>query len=157
VRWLNGVQNLGMKITDLALKAIETHAAESYPRECFGFLLGKSPVDHWIRQSVRGKNIHPRPKNHFEMDATDFAKTAHFAENQGLDVIGVYHSHPDAPAEPSQSDLAMAVEGWLYVIVSVREGKPIDTQCRQIAPDAPRRFTFVPIEIIDESEFQHDR
>jgi len=140
-----------MKIDTVTLKAIKTHAAESYPHECFGFLLGKPDADDWVRQSVRAKNIHPNPHRNFEMDAVDFAKTAHFAENQGLDVIGVYHSHPDAPAVPSQTDLDMAVDGWLYAIVSVAGGQSTDMKLWQISADAPRKFVSVPLEIANES------
>ncbi len=136
-----------MKMTESTLQAIETHAEETYPQECFGFLLGKSMADDWVRQSVRGKNIHRTPHRNFKMDAGDFAKVAHSAENQGLDVLGVYHSHPDFPAVPSQKDLDAAVDAWLYAIVSVLDGKPMDTQLWKIASDKPRRFVSVPMEI----------
>lgn len=136
-----------MKIAKSTLDAINTHAAETYPQECFGFLLGKSISDQWVTQSVRGKNVHPSPTNRFEMDPTDFAKTAHFAESRGLDVIGVYHSHPDAPAMPSETDLEMAVESWLYAIISVWDGNPVDAKLWQIADDAPRRFVAIPMDI----------
>ncbi len=48
------------------------------------------------------------------------------AEGRGrLEVVGIWHSHPDHPAEPSATDRAGAWEGWSYVIASVSsEGIP---------------------------------
>ncbi|MGH8508908.1 MAG: Mov34/MPN/PAD-1 family protein, partial [Gammaproteobacteria bacterium] len=45
------------------------------------------------------------------------------ARARGLEIVGVWHSHPDHPAEPSETDRAAAWEGWSYLIVSVaRDG-----------------------------------
>ena len=44
----------------------------------------------------------------------------------GLDVLGFYHSHPDAPARPSEFDLEHAWPNLTYVIISVRAGAPGD-------------------------------
>jgi proteasome lid subunit RPN8/RPN11 len=43
---------------------------------------------------------------------------------QGLDVIGWYHSHPDHPARPSEFDREHAWPWYSYIIVSVRNGAP---------------------------------
>ena len=42
------------------------------------------------------------------------------ARAEGLDIIGVYHSHPETPARPSAHDLRMAyTDDWAYLIVSL--------------------------------------
>ena len=41
------------------------------------------------------------------------------ARDQGLEIVGIWHSHPDHPAEPSVTDLASAWGGWSYLIASI--------------------------------------
>ena len=66
------------------------------------------------------------------------------AREQGLNIIGVYHSHPDHAAVPSECDRAQAWPTYAYVIVSVCKGKSVDVQnwaldlSRQFQPEAMR-------------------
>lgn len=48
------------------------------------------------------------------------------ARGRDLDLIGVYHSHPDHTAAPSEFDRARATSWYTYVIVSVMRGNPED-------------------------------
>ena len=48
------------------------------------------------------------------------------ARKKSLDLIGVYHSHPDHPAEPSEYDRSRAASWLSYVIVSVADRHPKD-------------------------------
>jgi proteasome lid subunit RPN8/RPN11 len=50
------------------------------------------------------------------------------ARDRNLDIIGIYHSHPDHPAVPSEFDRAIAWQRYSYVIVSVQQGKTCDLQ-----------------------------
>ena len=45
------------------------------------------------------------------------------AREKDLDIIGFYHSHPDAPARPSQYDLEHAWPWYSYVIVAIKSGE----------------------------------
>jgi proteasome lid subunit RPN8/RPN11 len=47
------------------------------------------------------------------------------ARSGGVEVVGLYHSHPDHPAQPSQFDLEHAMPWWSYVIVGVENGLPV--------------------------------
>ncbi len=49
-----------------------------------------------------------------------------YADNQGLLLIGFFHSHPDHPARPSEFDREHALPWWSYVIVSVQQGHSAD-------------------------------
>jgi proteasome lid subunit RPN8/RPN11 len=40
--------------------------------------------------------------------------------------MGFYHSHPDAPVQPSQTDLENAWPFYTYLIVSLQDGEPRD-------------------------------
>ena len=60
------------------------------------------------------------------------------AHRQGLDVIGYYHSHPNAPAVPSQYDLDHALPVWSYIIASVSDGKTVDVRSWEMENDRSR-------------------
>jgi proteasome lid subunit RPN8/RPN11 len=59
----------------------------------------------------------------FEITPTDFLAAEKAAAEAGDAVIGIYHSHPDHPAEPSGYDLENALPYYSYLIVSVAGGK----------------------------------
>ena len=55
----------------------------------------------------------------FELDPLHLARVDRAARDVGLSVVGVWHSHPLAPAVPSARDRAAATPGWCYAIVSL--------------------------------------
>ena len=59
----------------------------------------------------------------YEIDPHDFLRADRLAGEQGLEVIGAYHSHPDLPPVPSPVDAQEAFGGFAYVIVEVRKGR----------------------------------
>ena len=63
---------------------------------------------------------------------------------QGLELIGWYHSHPDHPARPSEFDREHAWPWYSYVIVSVAAGQPQDMTSWRLADD---RSHFLPEEV----------
>ena len=64
------------------------------------------------------------PSNRFSVTADDVREAEKVAREQGLDVIGWYHSHPDHPARPSEFDREHAWPWYSYIIVSVHNGAP---------------------------------
>ena len=113
-------------VTDKHNDAIRAHGAQDYPNECCGFLVGKADGDAvTVTRTVPAANTREdSPRNRFEIDPGELVKTDRAARADGLGVIGFYHSHPDAPAEPSNFDREHAWPGYCYVIVSVRAGQP---------------------------------
>ncbi|MBV9849385.1 MAG: M67 family metallopeptidase [Armatimonadetes bacterium] len=109
--------------------AIRAHAARDYPHECCGFLVGKSGGDAvTVARVVPAANTREdSPRNRFEINPGELVKVDKAARAEGLGVVGFYHSHPDAPARPSEYDREHAWPGYCYVIVSV-----IATQPREI-------------------------
>jgi proteasome lid subunit RPN8/RPN11 len=142
-----------MKITDAQLKQIYTHAGEAYPHECFGFLVGTHDAGGLVRRAVRGTNLNTERADRFEMDPKEFIEVEKQADNEGLTVIGFYHSHPDWPAIPSQTDITWAWEGSYYLIVSVHEGRPFNAGVWSLAEEELKRFTQESLEILDENAF----
>ncbi len=112
--------------------AIRAHGAQDYPHECCGFLVGKTAPPELgaggailITRTVPAANTREdSPRNRFEIDPGELVKTDRAARAEGMGVVGFYHSHPDAPAEPSNFDREHAWPGYCYMIVSVRQGQP---------------------------------
>jgi proteasome lid subunit RPN8/RPN11 len=136
-----------MKITDSQLKQIYAHAKETYPHECCGFLLGVFEEGGLVRQVRRATNQNKERTDRFIIDPQEFAQTQAMADDAGLDIIGVYHSHPDWPPIPSQTDMESAWEGVYYLIASVHEGRPLNTNVWRLADKGLRRFEWVPLAI----------
>lgn len=100
---------------------IHEHARETYPEECSGVMVGmnaegmKVVVDVW-----RAENTHEEERaRRFLIDPLVYMKFEQQADERDLEILGVYHSHPDHPAEPSEYDRDHAWPGWSYVIASV--------------------------------------
>jgi proteasome lid subunit RPN8/RPN11 len=140
-----------MKITDAYLKQIYAHAAETYPYECFGFLVGIFDAGGLVHRVVQGTNLNTERTDRFQMDPQEFVRVERDADAEGLSIIGFYHSHPDWPAIPSQTDITWAWEGSYYLIVSLHEGRPFNTGVWLLAEDEPKRFIQTPLEIVAES------
>ena len=125
-----------------AIKAqIEQHAESTYPHECCGVLIGRTDghtKDGRVAvEAHRTGNLNTeRAHDRFELDPRDYMRIDREAGARGLDIIGIYHSHPDHPAQPSATDLAAAWEGYSYVIVSVRKGKAGDFHSFELAGGA---------------------
>jgi len=70
------------------------------------------------------------------------------ARAEGLDVLGIVHSHPDHPAEPSSFDLEHAWPYYSYMIVSVSGGAAADQRSWRLRDDRsgfdPERLEFTP-------------
>jgi proteasome lid subunit RPN8/RPN11 len=101
------------------------HASSTYPEECCGFLLGTDSVPRTIRRALSAKNTNRcSRKNRFNIDPMELVRADEEARRANLELIGIYHSHPDAPAQPSQVDLENAWPTYTYLVVSVQNGEP---------------------------------
>jgi proteasome lid subunit RPN8/RPN11 len=56
------------------------------------------------------------------------------ARDRELDIIGIYHSHPDHPAIPSEFDRAIAWHHYSYIIISVQQGIASDLRSWTLDP-----------------------
>ncbi|RLJ70510.1 proteasome lid subunit RPN8/RPN11 [Hydrogenivirga caldilitoris] len=114
-----------LRIRKRALDRILAQAEKDYPYETCGLLLGKSEGDvRTVFGAYETPNANPDRKNdRYEIDPKDYMKAEDKAKEFGLEIVGVYHSHPDHPDRPSQFDEERAFEGLSYIIISVQRGK----------------------------------
>jgi proteasome lid subunit RPN8/RPN11 len=111
-----------MRIAAGVLDAIVAHARDAAPHECCGLLIGSAEA---IVEATRAANIADGPTSRFLIDPEDHIAGRREARRRGLDVVGFYHSHPDAPATPSDTDVAEAsYPEHLYLIVSLAADRP---------------------------------
>ena len=102
------------------------HAEESFPSECCGVLLGIAAAsgDREVVRVLRGRNIHPEnPERRFDLHPADLLAADDWARENGCQILGFYHSHPDRPAVPSEIDRQWAGpwgDAYSHVILSVR-------------------------------------
>ncbi len=109
-------------------KDLETLVSDGYPYETCGLLVGdqsKGCVRLVRVVGTRNLNI-ARARDRYELDPMDFAAADGEARRDGLEIVGIWHSHPDHPALPSQTDRTQAWEGWSYVIASVTKEGVVD-------------------------------
>ena len=133
-------------ISDLAMDAADEAAVSSYPEECCGFLYG-SDTGHTVSveaaRSVENRQPEGRT-HHYFITPEQYLEGETFAERSGYELVGIYHSHPDHPAIPSQYDLDGALPGFVYLILSVRQGAPAGRKWWELAPDRSVFMEIVP-------------
>lgn len=101
---------------------------ERYPNEACGIILGRVIDDVFTpKEAHKAKNLSDNPIR-FILDPKDFIKIQDYADRNNLEIIGIYHTHPDHPPIASQYDLQAAVEGLVYIIMSIWERKKGDTK-----------------------------
>lgn len=104
---------------------ILAHGARDYPREACGLLLAPRGAAHRLVAAEPVDNLDTaRARDRYTLDPVAFRRVAAEAAARGLEIAGVYHSHPDHPARPSETDRANAWAGWTYLILRVAGGRP---------------------------------
>ena len=98
-------------------------AAQAYPAEACGLLIGRAS-----RERVEVVRIAParnRAARHdrYDLDPEDFLAADLAARTDSLEIVGIWHSHPDHPAVPSSTDLDRAWHGFSYLILAINRGE----------------------------------
>jgi len=144
-----------LRITRTVYDAMRVHGEEAYPAEACGALLDRfSPGGSVVETAVRATNVLAGVDNtRYQIDPAELVRIERDARRQGLGIAGFYHSHPDHPAQWSQTDLAEA--HWLgccYVITAVAQGKAAVTNSFLLAgtTEEEKRFELGTILVDDE-------
>ena len=116
--------------------AIRRHGKDTYPDECCGALIGAAGrVQH---ASALPNTTEEGARRRFLVRPSDYRQAEAEASRLKGELLGFYHSHPDAPARPSQYDLDHAWPSFWYVIVSVQQGEPAQMTVWRLAEDRSR-------------------
>ncbi len=88
------------------------HVQASLPLEACGLLAGES---NRVKEIISVKNQAASPTR-FRMDPEEQLRAFEHMESAGMDLLGIYHSHPEGPDRPSPTDIAEAAYQTVYVI-----------------------------------------
>ncbi len=142
-------------INNAARKVIDRDAQSAFPNECCGFLYGRDLGDRIITRAIPVLNVKDGDqRRRFEINPLDYMKAEKYALEQGIDFLGIYHSHPDHPAIASVHDLAKALPFFSYVIVSVMDGEIADHKSWRLY-DEKRAFYEELVELENEIGLTH--
>lgn len=100
------------------------HAESTYPNECCGVMLGRIDGDAksvTIAQPLENVSAGSHAAR-YELRPEDLLHADREARRQNLDLIGIYHSHPDCDAYFSETDLKNSCPWYSFVVLSVQNG-----------------------------------
>ena len=109
-------------------------ALQSFPDECCGFFFGKELENERIVTNILVVNNSKEgdKTRRFEISPKDYLNAERFADENDLPLLGVYHSHPNHPAIPSEQDRVAAQPHFSYIIISVKENEIADIRSWQL-------------------------
>lgn len=100
------------------------HCLAGLPLEVCG-LLGGTPDPAHATVVYPTRNVAESARL-YTVDPLEHLKADRDAEDRGLELLGVFHSHTHTEAYPSPTDVALAPDpGWHYVLVSLKEAEPV--------------------------------
>ena len=116
------------------VEQINAHVEDAYPGEGAGFLLGG---DGEVKEIFALPNAREEESRHnrFLLTPEDYLKAEMKAMELGVDLIGVFHSHPDCPNVPSEYDREWAQPFFSYIITRVDEGKAVNHRSWRLVED----------------------
>ena len=123
-----------LTITNELVEQIKSHVESAYPEEGAGFLLGG---DGEVKEIFALPNAREDAARHtrYLITPEDYMKAEMKAVELGVDLIGVFHSHPDCPNVPSEYDREWAQPFFSYIITRVDEGRAVSHRSWKLAED----------------------
>ncbi len=141
-----------LRISRADYELIRKEAEKSYPQEGCGILLGTASEDGRSVASIYPcHNADPDPAHRYVIDSLEVIRAQKLGRSQGHDIIGFYHSHPDHPAQYSETDLEYA--HWpdcSYVITSVEKAHASETRSFLLkGPEENKAFEQEGIQVME--------
>jgi len=114
-----------IRIEAEAWRAMVSHAQQAYPNECCGAMIGALDGDSKIvRESIALENAFEGAQAaRYELRPEDLLAADAAARARNMDLIGIYHSHPDCDAYFSKTDLQNSCPWYSFVALSVQKGQ----------------------------------
>lgn len=131
-----------VKISKKAFDGMVAHAEEGYPNEVCGVMIGTTEEIYFHRKCKNliaedefetefkssNKLNKERMRDRYELDPKSYMEADEWARSKGLEIVGIYHSHPDHPSQPSETDRKVASPYWGYIIFSINNGEFSDAR-----------------------------
>ena len=134
------------------LNKIHLHGENAYPEEGAGLLFGENDGGLRIVRKIyplnNSRELESR-HNRYLISSRDMLEGDQEAEKLNLEIVGIFHSHPDHHDQPSEFDRDWALPWFSYIITSVKEGIAKSSQSWRLSDD---RSMFKPEELIIESD-----
>jgi len=126
-----------LEISTNAFTEMSSHAEKTFPNECCGFFYGSEENNkRMVSNTLALKNSNTQnPERRFNITPHQYREGERFADDNGLLLLGVYHSHPGHPAIASRHDLKVALPWFSYLIFSVMEGRTVDVKSWRLSDD----------------------
>ena len=120
------------------LADIHAHGEAAYPEEGAGLLLGQTEGEQKLVSAILklgNARENAARHNRYLLSPQDYLKGEMEADRLGLEVVGVFHSHPDHPDRPSEFDREWAMPWFSYLITSVQAGKAVESRSWRLVED----------------------
>ena len=121
--WQSKVEKSTLTLRRAHLAEMVAHCLQSLPLEGCGLLVGDMSTGQVVRV-IPTKNVAMSAKL-YSVDPLAHLRADRAAEEEGLAIIGVFHSHTHTDPYPSPTDVVQAPDpSWHYVLVSLRGELP---------------------------------
>ena len=142
-----------LTVTGQQLKHMRRLAEEAYPEECCGVLLGiRNGNDREVVDVVACRNAAMTPRTRYEINPVGLVRVQRDGRERGLEIVGIYHSHPEHEPKWSETDLRDGEwVGCSYLIVEVRKGRAVAQQSFELVSERGEK-RFVEEELKRKSE-----
>lgn len=127
-----------LQLTPDVLRQIQAHGEAAYPDEGAGFLLGKSGGEQrQVLAILAADNAREDAARHnrYLLGPEQMLQAENTAARLDLDLLGIFHSHPDHPAQPSEFDREWALPWFSYVITSIQQGVAAASRSWRLSDD----------------------
>ncbi len=126
-----------LEISTEVLAQIYAHGEAAFPDEGAGFLLGIDGTPRRISAILGLPNAREDAARHnrFLITPEDYLKGELEADRLGLSVLGIFHSHPDSPNNPSEYDRDWAQPFFSYIITSVYAARAVESRSWLLSED----------------------
>jgi proteasome lid subunit RPN8/RPN11 len=136
---------LKLEIPTEIFQQMVAQAGELAPIEACGILAGRNSI---VEKYYKMTNV-DNSRTHFMMEPKEQFATVKDIRSAGLEMLAIYHSHPETPARPSAEDIKLALTpNVIYVIVSLQNTNGSAIKGFHISGT---NVTEVPIKILERS------
>ncbi|MBW8011993.1 MAG: M67 family metallopeptidase [Chloroflexi bacterium] len=129
---------MSLRITQEVLTQIHQHGQSAYPEEGAGLLLGSTGDEDRVVESIlplTNTREDSARHNRYLISARDMLEGDLEADKRGLEIVGVFHSHPDHPNQPSEFDREWAMPWFSYIITNVQDGVAVASRSWRLTDD----------------------